>query len=353
MTDFITLLNLETEFLNNKASAWLTAFFIFLAVGVVLKIFKVVIIAKLNKISKQTKNELDDLVIRAINSIHWPFYVLTALYIALKFLDNTSSILEKGIYYIFLAATIYYAIRVVQSFIDFGVKKIIKKRKDENNVGMVKLLGSLAKIFLWVLAILLLLSNLGYNVNSLLAGLGVGGIAVALAVQSILGDIFSSFSIYFDKPFRVGDFIVLGEDKGTVKKIGIKTTRIQTLQGEELIISNNELTKARIQNFGAMDRRRIIFNIGVVYDTPVDKLKIIPEIIKDIISIQENIEVDRVHFKSFGDFSLNYEIVYFFNSPDYNQYLDVQQAINLAIVNKFAEHDINMAFPTQTVYLEK
>jgi small-conductance mechanosensitive channel len=254
-----------------------------------------------------------------------------------------------------IAFAAFLLIIALQKFIDFTVEKIINKRKGgaENNVEIIKLLSVLAKILLWVVAVLLILSSLGYNITSLIAGLGIGGIAVALALQNILGDIFSSLSIYFDKPFKPGDVIAVSGHTGAVKKIGIKSTRIQTLQGEELIMSNSELTKASVQNFGLMKRRRVIFNINVAYGAPAEKLKRIPDIIRKIAAAQAETEVDRVHFKAFGDFSLIYEIVYYVESNEYGKYMDIQQAINLAIVDKFEEEKIAIAYPTQTVYVKK
>ncbi len=254
-----------------------------------------------------------------------------------------------------IAFAAFLLIIAAQKFIDYGAEKIIKKRKkgESDNTEIIKLLSVIAKILLWVVAVLLILSNLGYNITSLIAGLGIGGIAVAFALQNILGDIFSSFSIYFDKPFKPGDSITVSGHTGVVKKIGIKSTRIQTLQGEELIMSNSELTKASVQNFGLMERRRVVFSVGVTYGAPAEKLKRIPDMIRKIIAAQAETEVDRIHFKAFGDSSLIYEIVYYVGTGDYNKYMDIQQAINLAIVDKFEEEKIAIAYPTQTVYVKK
>lgn len=200
---------------------------------------------------------------------------------------------------------------------------------------------------------IIVLENLGYNVKSLATGLGIGGIAVALAMQNVLSDIFASFSIYFDQPFRVGDFIVIGNERGTVKNIGVKSTRLQSLQGEELIISNKELTQAQIHNYKKMQRRRIVFGFGVVYDTPVAKLKKILDIVKEITESIDIVDLDRVHFTKFGDYSLQFEVVYFLNSNDYTKYMDIQQEINLKIKEKFEKEKIKMAFPTQTIQVDK
>lgn len=209
------------------------------------------------------------------------------------------------------------------------------------------------KICLWVFAGLIVLSNLGFNISSLIAGLGIGGIAVAFALQNILTDIFSSFSIFLDKPFKAGDFIVVGNDMGVVEKIGIKTTRLKTLQGEELVVSNKELTSVRVRNFKKLEKRRVVSMLGICYETNSEKLKAIPSIIKDIVSAIDVTEFDRCHFKDYGDFSLNFETVYYINSADYAQYMDAQQAINFRIKEEFEKRSIGFAYPTQTLYIQK
>ncbi len=198
-----------------------------------------------------------------------------------------------------------------------------------------------------------MLSNLGINVTSLVASLGIGGIAIALAVQNILGDLFSAFSIYFDKPFAVGDFITVGKHKGTVQNIGLKSTRIRMLQGEELVIPNKEITSGKVSNYRRMEKRRVAFKFGVVYETKTEQLKKIPEIITEIINQTKDCEAFRVHFKEFGDSSLNYNIVYYVTNNDYDVYLSAQQEINLGIKEAFEKAKIEFAYPTQTVYINK
>lgn len=344
---------MQTVFLGNTVFAWLAAIVIFFAALTVLKLFQTVLIMKMKSIAKKTKTDIDDIVIEGIHAIHWPFYVLTAYYFALNFIE-IPTLVKQWSFYIFVIAVIYYAIKFLEKLVDFGTRIIIKKReKVENSTEIVKLLSAVVKIGLWVGAVLLILSNLGYNITSIIAGLGIGGIAVALALQNILGDLFSSLTIYFDKPFKIGDFIVLGEQAGTVQKVGIKSTRIQLLQGEELVVPNKELTNAQIRNFGTMEKRRVAFNIGVTYNTSAEKLKMIPQIINDIVNVQENADLDRVNFKEFGDSSLNFEVVFFVNSSDYYEYMNIRENINLEIVKSFEKEKIEFAFPTQTIYLEK
>ena len=204
-----------------------------------------------------------------------------------------------------------------------------------------------------MIAVMLILSNLGYNISSLIAGFGIGGVAIALAVQNILGDLFSSLSIYFDKPFKIGDLIQVGSLTGKVRKIGLKTTRVTSLQGEEIIIPNAVLTGQNIQNFGKLKERRNKFSLGLTYETTTAKLKKIPNIIKKIIEDTTNTRFDRAHFSNFGDFSLNFEVVYYVLSQDYAEFMDSQQNINLKIKEAFEKEGIDMAFPTSTVYVNK
>jgi small-conductance mechanosensitive channel len=209
------------------------------------------------------------------------------------------------------------------------------------------------KSLIWVLAVIILLDNLGYKVSTLIAGLGIGGIAVAIAAQALLKDFFSYFSIVFDRPFKIGDFIVIGDFMGTVEYIGIKTTRIRSLGGEQVIFSNTDLTDSRVRNYRLMEKRRVLFRIGVTYQTSLSQLKEIPEIIEDIIKDTKDAAFDRAHFFSYGDFSLIFEIVYFVLNSDYNKYMDIQQEINFAIKEEFERKGIEFAYPTQTLYVNK
>lgn len=204
---------------------------------------------------------------------------------------------------------------------------------------------------IWMIGLVFMLGNLGYDITAIIAGMGIGGIAIALAAQNIIGDLFNYFVIFFDRPFEVGDFLVIGDENGTVDKIGIKTTRIKTLSGEQLIVANSDMTSSWIHNFKKMQRRRIVFTIGVTYETTIEQVKMIPGILKDIVQSETRVDFDRAHFKSFGDSSLDYEIVYIVNTADFNTYMDIQQEFNFQIYQKFGEMGISIAFPTRTLYL--
>ncbi len=339
-------------FFGNSLKDWGIAIFVFFVFFVVLKIFKIFILNRLEVLSRKTKTQLDDMLVDAINAIKPPFYVLTSAYVA-TFFVTLNAIFYKIILYIFLITIIYYIIKFLENLIDYGVNILIDTRENNEGEEIIRLGGSVVKIGLWIGAVVSFLSNIGYDITSLIAGLGIGGIAIALALKSVLSDLFGSLTILMDKPFKIGDYIVIGTHSGTVKKIGIKSTRIELLQGEELIVSNSDLTNSQIRNFGTMQKRRVSFNIGVVYNTPVSLLKQIPIFIEDIIKKEDRIEVDRVVLQDFGEFSLNFNVVLYVNYPEYKQYLKTRERINIAILEKFEKEKIEMAFPTQTIYIDK
>lgn len=209
------------------------------------------------------------------------------------------------------------------------------------------------QVVIWALLLLVALANFGVDITALVAGLGVGGVAVALATQNILGDVFASISILLDKPFVAGDFVVVGDFMGTVEHVGIKTTRVRSLGGEQIVFANNDLLQSRLRNYKRMNERRILFRLGVVYQTPAATLAAIPELLRGIIQSQPLARFDRAHFSSYGDFALTFEVVYYVLSADYNQYMDVQQAINLDIYRRFAAKGIEFAYPTQTLVVQR
>ncbi|MBW2988366.1 mechanosensitive ion channel family protein [Candidatus Woesearchaeota archaeon] len=347
---------LAQSLFGNTLREYLLACVVFIATLLFLKLFKSVIIKKARELAQKTKTEIDDAIVSFFEKIGWPVYILVALYAALLAL-RVPPLLYTILKYLFMFVITYYILRGLGQVINFATQIVIQKRQEEAAVeidtSLIRLMGGFVKAVLWIIALLVLLQNMGIQVTSLVAGLGIGGIAIAFALQNILADIFASFSIYLDKPFETGDFIVIGQDKGTVKHIGIKSTRLKTLQGEELVISNRELTSERIHNYKKMEKRRVTFKFGVTYNTPVEKLKRIPDIVKKIVDKQEHGEVDRVHFKEFGDFALIFEVVYYLDTKDYLTYMDTQQAINLEIKKQFEKLGVSMAYPTQTIYLHK
>jgi len=252
-----------------------------------------------------------------------------------------------------LSAIVYIVAKLVIAFVEFMFSRYRERTDIDSSQNMAMTwLSKMVKAVIWIIAFLIIISNIVPDVSALVAGLGVGGIAVAFAAQAIIEDIFSYFTIFLDRPFQIGDFITTGDYLGEVKHIGIRTTRLKSLGGEELVFSNKDLTSARIRNYKTMEERRVVFSIGVTYDTSLEKLKQIPEVLKEIIDSKEMTRFDRAHFLSYGDSSLKYEIVYYVLSGDYNKYMDVHQAINFDIRERFDAMELEFAFPTRTLYIE-
>ena len=218
---------------------------------------------------------------------------------------------------------------MIRVFIESYVKN---QENGEEKVKQLKGVLLVINLCIWFLGIVFLFDNLGYDVTAIIAGLGIGGIAIALAAQNILGDLFNYFVIFFDRPFEIGDFIVLDDKKGNVEYIGIKTTRLKSITGEQIIISNTDLTNSRLHNFKRMEQRRVLFTLGVTYQTTPEQLQMIPGIIKSIIEDQEGITFDRAHFATFGDFSLKFEVVYFVQNRDYTVYMEINSKYQHAFI---------------------
>ncbi len=218
-----------------------------------------------------------------------------------------------------------------------------------HNPVLTAMISGTLRVLLWVILLLAVLANMGVNITAFVASLGVGGVAVALAVQSILSDLFASLSIGLDKPFEVGDFVVFDPIAGTIERIGLKTTRIRALSGEQVVCSNTELLKNTIHNYKRMNERRIVFAFGLTYDAAPEKLKAVPEIVRAAVEAAGNARFDRAHFKAFGESSLDFEVVYIVMSPEFNVYMDIQQSINLFLMTEFSALGVEFAFPTRTL----
>lgn len=281
-----------------------------------------------------------------------PLLVLVAVYICMNILSMSEDVF-KTLNVIFIVITTWYVTRFAIHAFGFTVDKYLKKTKSEDDQLRIKPLFAFVNLLIWILGFLFILNYLGFEITTVLAGLGIGGIAIALAAQTILGDLFNYFVIYFDKPFVIGDFLIFDDKRGIVEKIGIKSTRIRALSGELLIVSNSNLTNARVHNYKRMERRRVVFSFGVVYQTTLEKLKKIPHIVKSIIEEHELATFDRSHFQAYGNFSLDFENVYFIATNDYIKYMDTQQSINFRIREEFDKEGIEFAYPTQTLYLNK
>lgn len=338
---------------NNTLNDWT---FAVLAAGMfmlVMQLARRLVLHRLERISVQTPNVLDDFLVEVLGATRILLASALGLYLGSHFLTLPQT-MGRWIDRLFGVALILQMGFWTTRGLLFWLKHKFSQG-DANDQGAramtLSLLSFLGRVVVWVLVLLFLLDNLGINVTALVASLGIGGIAVALAVQNILGDLFASLSIAIDKPFVIGDFIVLGEQMGTVEHVGLKTTRLRSLSGEQIVMSNNDLLQARIHNYQRMAERRIAFTLGVTYDTPQSKLETIAALVEEAVRADAKARFDRTHFKAFGAFSLDFEVVYFVTEPDYRLYMDVQHGINLRLVRAFAQHNIAFAFPTQTLHL--
>ncbi len=344
---------LDYELLGNSVLSWAVALAVFVFVWLVLLIARRFIVRRLQKVAseKEVLLALDvaEDVARATRG--WYLFIIS-VFIGSRLLELGDSVSLWTARATMIATLLQFGF-----WLSTGVIKSIQNKRQRDveespdGAAAMDILSFLARVTVWSIVLLASLDNLGVDITTMIAGLGVGGIAVALAAQNILGDLFASLSIVLDKPFVVGDFLIIGDFLGSVEKVGIKTTRLRSLSGEQLVFSNNDLLNSRIRNYGRMYERRIVFSIGVTYQTPAAKLKAIPDMIRDAIESQRNVRFDRAHFHKYGDFALIFEIVYHVLSADYAEYMDIQQAVNLKIHDDFARHGIEFAYPTQTLYV--
>lgn len=344
---------LQQTVMGNRILDYLICVLLFLAAFIAIKIFQLILLGRLKRWADKTATTLDDFLIGLAKDIILPLAYFGAFYFAVVTL-NMPALLKKGLNIIAMAILTFCAARLAVVFITYGLKVYHAKRgRDASLERSLSGILRVAKLIVWGLAVVFFLDNLGFKISAVIAGLGIGGVAVALAAQAVLGDLFSYFAIVFDRPFEIGDFIIIGEYLGTVEYVGIKTTRIRSLGGEQLIFSNTDLTNSRVRNYKRMEKRRVVFKLGVVYQTPLKQLKEISGIIENVIKNVKDTIFDRAHFFSYGDFSLVFEIVYYVMSADYNKYMDTQQQINFAIKEEFEKRGIEFAYPTQTLFVNK
>ncbi len=343
---------LDETYYGNPVRDWLVAAAVAAAAYAVLLALRRIAVRRLEAAAQRTDGGLDGLVAALVQGTRRLFVAVLAVYAGsfpLALSPRIQQLLNAAAAVSFIVQAGLWGNR----FLSFALPRWIQKKaeRDAASATSLALLGFIGRLALWTVVLLLALANLGVDVTALVAGLGVGGIAVALAVQNILGDIFASISIVIDKPFAIGDFLVVGDLMGTVEHIGIKTTRLRSLSGEQVVICNSDLLGSRIRNFKRMYERRVEFGIGVVYQTPPEKLERIPAILQEAVQAQPKTRLDRAHLKGFGPSSIDYEVVYYVLDADYNLHMDIQQAIHLQILREFAKAGIEFAYPTQTVYL--
>ena len=353
MGNFLNSLG-EVVWLGSPLDAWFMLGVVWAVITIALVLAHRILLRRFHRLATRTATIIDDIFVTLLERTKLYFLVALSLNIAV----GAAPLSEQVTNYISRIAFVFLLVQVVfwgNAAITDWVR-LYKERKLEKDAGAVtsmQAIGFLARLLLYTALVLVALDNFGINVTALIAGLGIGGIAVALAMQNILGDLFASLTIVLDKPFEVGDFLIVGDTLGTVEKIGLKTTRLRSLSGEQIVISNGDLLASRIRNNKRMQERRIVFSLGVAYDTSAEKLERIPGMMQEIIGGQEHTRFDRTHFARFGDSTLDFEVVYYMQTPDYITFMDIQQAINLAVFRRFEEEGIEFAFPTRTVHIKQ
>jgi len=339
------------ELWGNTVQDYLVSCAIFVVTVLTLVLANRIVIRRLKAFSEKTENQVDDFVIGLMRQMLFPVFYIGALVLAFRHLDLAPAF-DNFLFTAFRIILIVQGVRLGLAVFLYILRKAWLKSDPAAGSAAFTVMR-IIRVVIWGLAIVFLFDNLGYDVNSVIAGLGITGLAVAMAAQTILGDLFNSFVIFFDKPFKHGDFVIVGDLMGVIEHVGIKTTRIRSLWGEQLVFSNSDLTASRIRNYKRMEERRVMFKLGVVYQTPLETMKKIPEIIRAAIQSVKETRFDRAHFGSYGDFNLEIEIVYYVLSPDYNKYMDIQQEINFKIMEVFRKEKIEFAYPTQTLFVSK
>jgi len=342
---------------GNNVLDWLMALLAAAGVAIVLEVTKTLLIRYANRSAERGDRNWARAIATVVRCTKGWFLLAVALYsgIYVLLLQADSKPVPTVINWIGAIALWSQAALWTNALIRFSGARYAEKNRDVDagSVTMLSTLGSIGRAGVWVLAALMVPVSMGKEITPLIAGLGIGGIAVALAIQSILGDLFASVSIVLDKPFVIGDFLIVDDKMGSVEHVGLKTTHLRSLSGEQLVFSNTDLLKSRIHNYKRMHERRALFTIDVAYDTPYEKVAAIPAMLREAVEAQKPVRFDRAHFARYGESALIFEVVYYVLAPEYGVFMDVQQAINLVLFRRFAEENIEFAFPTRTVYLQQ
>ena len=324
------------------------------AVLALLLLIRWLLCRQLERVAGRTANHADDFALQIVRKTHFYFIAFVAVYAGVRALP--------------LAAAAAYALRVAGVFaftlqlaawgnaiIAAYLGRQIKRRmsRDAASATTMTAVGYIIRFVFYVVLLVLALDNLGFEVRTLVTTLGIGGIAIALALQKVLGDLFGSLSIVLDKPFVLGDAIAVGDLSGTVEHIGLKTTRLRSLSGEQLVFSNSDLLEARIRNFQRLRERRVVITIGVTYQTPRTVLAAIPGVLQEAVLQHEQARFDRAHLSTYGPSSIDFELVYTATTNDYATHMSMKQAIYLEIHRRFEEMGVSFAYPTTTVILER
>ncbi len=339
---------LSQEFLNNQLNDYLIAAVILICCLILIKIIRRSAFKSLRKWAARSENIYDDAIIGILERDFVPIAYIASVYLAIINLA-LHPILDRAVKVTVIIVSTILAIRLFSAMVEYLIK-VYCLTYQRNNVNLEQSINALIpaiRVIVWLIGIIFLLDNLGFDISAVVASLGIGGVAIALASQGVLQDLFSYFSILLDCPFELEDFIIVGDYLGTVEYVGIKTTRLRSVSGEQIIIANTDLIGSRIRNLKRMRQRRVVFKFGVVYETNPEQLAQIPSLITEVIENTNNAICDRAHFSGYGEYSLDFEVVYFINTNDYLAYMNAQQEINLAIKTIFNEQGIEFAYPTQ------
>ena len=339
---------------GNSPGRWLSAGTILLAGILLLYVLRRLVMNRLERVALRTTTQVDDFGVDLLKRTRFFFVFAVALQMATSVLVLTTDVRDL----ISKAVVVAVALQMIlwgNGFVTFFIDRYSRRHSEGGGVSptTVAALSYLGRFLLFVIVLIVALSNMGIQVTALITGLGVGGIAIALAIQNILGDLFGALSIVLDKPFVVGDSIAVDQFDGTVEHIGLKTTRLRASSGEQLIFSNQDLLKSRIRNFKRMQERRVILNVNVVYGTPPDVAERVPTIIAEIVRARPDARFDRSHLRRLGESAMEFETVYYVTTPDYLVFMDTQQAVNFAIVRRFAEAGVSIALPTRVVMVRE
>ena len=337
---------------GNSVADWLIAVVVAVGVWSALSVLRRLITARSKKYAAAHRSTPVRLIFYLLGYTKQLLFVAISVYAGqenLTFPPKLQHIVSNSVLTMILFQVGVWAGRSVRFYLEI---KEMERGPDRVFAGSLDIINFVARILIWSLVILVALDNFGVNITALLAGLGVGGVAVALALQNILGDLFASLSIALDKPFVVGDSLNIDTFTGAVEHIGIKTTRLRSESGEQIILSNADILKSRVRNYGRMAEQRVLTTLRVTYTTPGETLQGIPKVLEAIVRAQPNARFDRCHLKTLGESSLLFELSYFAQQPKLNPLLDLQQTVNYRILDEFRRLGVEFAYPTQCVVLE-
>lgn len=352
-------MNPETPWLNQlvfqrTVEAWLAAAGILIAILLGWRILRSIVVRRSFRLPTPAGEEVEALAVQLVTRTRFLIVLVIALYAASFVLDLPEA-RTRLIRTLAVVALLVQGALWGNHLITFWLTRYLKRRRADDATSRTTLstLGFVVRTALWATLLLLGLDNIGIKVTGLITGLGIGGVAVALAAQEVLKDLFASLAIALDKPFLIGDGITVADFSGTVEHIGIKTTRLRSTTGEEVIFSNSDILNSRIRNYQRLRERRSVFQLRVSYDTPVEKVAAIPSLLSTIVAAQRSVTLERAHLVSLGESAMLFEVSLLFHTPSFIEFVDAQQEINLAVLRRFRDEGIRIGLPAEVVHLRR